>query len=189
MAVSKHAYYHSLASSIEGGFDFGRRVYDIKNANPMDLIEARRPVNCAARAFIVATALGEILDDGYSVRFSYHRDHKRVDRDGKLLDLPGATRAHPKMFIAHARVEIDDGNFEPYAIDLEYAQRNTPTIRVGEMIDTPGTYGSTFIDPVSGLKQYCEGHTGLTEFDLADIDRAHEILITRYSSANLEQAA
>lgn len=189
MPTSKFSNFHSLASSIEARFNFGRRVYDIRNANPMDLIESRRPVNCAARAFIVATAMGEILGEEYSVRFSYHKDHKKIDKDGKLLDLPGASREHPREFIAHARVEIDGGNLEAYAIDLEYAKRNTPTIRVGEMTEKSGSYGPTFDNPVEGLRRYCDGHRGLTPFDLSDIDRAHKIIVDQASYGTLKRVA
>lgn len=46
----------STAVPIEKRFEI--KGFDPKNANPLDLIEARRPVGCAARAFVLAVVLG-----------------------------------------------------------------------------------------------------------------------------------
>lgn len=177
----------SSARSVEGQFEF--LGFDPKNANPMDMITSKRPVGCAARAFILAVALDQITDNEHRIMFTYHRAHKQISKDRKLSEFEGNSKA-PRMDICHARVEIVGDDLEPYIVDPIYTKDFTvPHIQVTNNPDLAGSIGPSFDDPVEGLKDYCTGHDRLTQFDLADIDRAREILVNHNFSAQLKHAA
>ena len=164
----------SIAEEIEDCFD--QQGYSVRNANPMDLIESRRPVSCAARAFVLAVGLDQILDEQQKVRFIYTRGLSNDD--------------YPEASIAHAQVEIDNEEFEPYIVSPEYSDGyKTTTINVFQPSKMATAYGPVFEDPAEGLRAYCEGNPFLEIFNLSDIDRALEILVDHDFSSQLQQVA
>ncbi len=168
--------FHLKTASEEIENSFGYQAYSVRNANPMDLIEARKPISCAARAFVLAVGLGQVLDNQQRVSFIYTQGVNNDD--------------YPEASIPHAQVEIDNGKFEPYIVSPEYSDGyKTTTINVFQPSKMATAYGPVFEDPVEGLRTYCEGQPYLKIFDLSDIDRAHEILVNHDFEQRLQIAA
>lgn len=174
--MSQYSQLLAVSHEIENSFE--KQGHDSSNANPLDLIYERKPASCAARAFILAVSLDKILETE-TVRFMYNRKHGQPSQK----DPSG-------LVVAHAQVEVDDGNFEPFIISPEYPDNATArTIEVFAAPKMSGAYGPTFDDPVEGLKTYCQRHPGLIEFDPRDVDRAYEILVNHDFGAQLQDAA